>query len=111
MFQLNTNGEVPTFQYVFIRQFIGTIDTVASGWDYLKSNVNKGVVKLHLLRAQLILLGSACDDHHHYLHSTSDRERDFLCWPITDAATFCVFPRENQQWNRSLLPLSVLSAC
>ncbi|MGY2574789.1 DMT family transporter [Vibrio sp. C8] len=54
------NGEVPTFQYVFIRQFIGTIILLPLWWKLPKEQRQQGRCKVAFTRAQLILLGSAC---------------------------------------------------
>ncbi|PNI06623.1 EamA family transporter [Vibrio diazotrophicus] len=54
------NGEVPTFQYVFIRQFIGTIILLPLWRKLPKEQRQQGRCKVAFTRAQLILLGSAC---------------------------------------------------
>lgn len=54
------NGEVPTFQYVFIRQFIGTLILLPFWLRLPKEQRQQGRCKVAFTRAQLILLGSAC---------------------------------------------------
>lgn len=54
------NGEVPTFQYVFIRQLIGTVILLPFWWKLPKEQRQQGRCKVAFTRAQLILLGSAC---------------------------------------------------
>ncbi len=54
------NGEVPTFQYVFIRQLIGTVMLLPLWWRLPKEQRHQGRCMVAFTRAQLILLGSAC---------------------------------------------------
>ncbi len=55
------NGEVPTFQYVFIRQLISTLILLPFWWRLPKAQrMQGGRCMVTFWRAQLILLGSAC---------------------------------------------------
>ncbi len=54
------NGEVPTFQYVFIRQTISLLLLLPFWLRMDKSEWKKGCDWITFWRAQLILLGSAC---------------------------------------------------
>ncbi|CAE6901231.1 EamA-like transporter family [Vibrio sp. B1REV9] len=54
------NGEVPTFQYVFIRQFISLLLLLPLWFRLEKSERLMGCDWITFWRAQLILLGSAC---------------------------------------------------
>ncbi|MGF1724765.1 DMT family transporter [Photobacterium nomapromontoriensis] len=54
------NGEVPTFQYVFIRQAISLIILLPLWLRLPKTTRIKGCSIITFWRAQLILLGSAC---------------------------------------------------
>lgn len=54
------NGEVPTFQYVFIRQLLSTILLLPFWLRLPKEQRNQGHCKVAFIRAQMILLGSAC---------------------------------------------------
>ncbi len=54
------NGEVPTFQYVFIRQTISLILLLPFWLKMDRSEWKKGCDWITFWRAQLILLGSAC---------------------------------------------------
>ncbi|WPC76514.1 DMT family transporter [Vibrio porteresiae] len=54
------NGEVPTFEYVFIRQLIGTGLLFPFWWKLPKEQRQEGLSWITFSRAQLILLGSAC---------------------------------------------------
>ncbi|MFV0489485.1 MAG: EamA family transporter, partial [Vibrio fluvialis] len=55
------NGEVPTFQYVFIRQLIGTLILLPLWLRLPKAErMQGGKCWVTFSRAQLILLGSAC---------------------------------------------------
>ncbi|EJY4609236.1 TPA: DMT family transporter [Vibrio vulnificus] len=54
------NGEVPTFQYVFIRQSISLVLLLPFWLRMEKSQWKKGCDWITFWRAQLILLGSAC---------------------------------------------------
>lgn len=54
------NGEVPTFQYVFIRQSISLLLLLPFWFKLKRSELKKGCNWITFWRAQLILLGSAC---------------------------------------------------
>ncbi len=54
------NGEVPTFQYVFIRQTISLLILLPFWLRMDRSELTKGCNWITFWRAQLILLGSAC---------------------------------------------------
>ncbi len=55
------NGEVPTFQYVFIRQLISTLIMLPLWWRLPKAErMQGGKCWVTFSRAQLILMGSAC---------------------------------------------------
>jgi len=47
------NGEVPTFQYAFIRQLIGTIILLPFWWSLPKEQRHQGRCKVAFTRAQL----------------------------------------------------------
>ncbi len=53
------NGEVPTFQYVFIRQIISLILLLPLWWRLEQPKRNMGCDWITFWRAQLILIGSA----------------------------------------------------
>ncbi len=54
------NGEVPTFQYVFIRQLISLLILLPIWLRLEKPQRHMGCDWITFWRAQLILLGSAC---------------------------------------------------
>lgn len=54
------NGEVPTFQYVFLRQLISLTLLLPFWWSLPKQRRRMGCDGITFWRAQLILLGSAC---------------------------------------------------
>ena len=54
------NGEVPIFEYVFIRQLISTGLLFPFWWKLPKEQRQGGLSWITFSRAQLILLGSAC---------------------------------------------------
>lgn len=54
------NGEVPTFQYVFLRQLISLTLLLPFWWSLPKQRRLMGCDGITFWRAQLILLGSAC---------------------------------------------------
>ncbi|KLV04533.1 EamA/RhaT family transporter [Photobacterium ganghwense] len=54
------NGEVPTFQYVFIRQLISTLILLPLWLRLPRAQRMQGRCFITFSRAQLILLGSAC---------------------------------------------------
>lgn len=54
------NGEVPTFQYVFLRQLISLTLLLPFWWSLSKQRRRMGCDGITFWRAQLILLGSAC---------------------------------------------------
>lgn len=54
------NGEVPTFQYVFIRQLMSVLILMPLWLRLPKQKRFEGCGKIAFLRAQFILVGSAC---------------------------------------------------
>ncbi|MEI6897704.1 MAG: DMT family transporter [Psychromonas sp.] len=54
------NGEVPTFQYVFIRQFISLFFILPFWLKLPQEKYKEGCCKITFWRAQFIVLGSAC---------------------------------------------------
>lgn len=54
------NGEVPTFQYVFIRQFISLFFILPFWLKLPKEKYHEGCCKITFWRAQFIVGGSAC---------------------------------------------------
>ncbi|AJR08156.1 EamA/RhaT family transporter [Photobacterium gaetbulicola] len=54
------NGEVPTFQYVFIRQLLSVIMLLPFWLALPREKRHQGCCKIAFWRAQLILMGSAC---------------------------------------------------
>ena len=54
------NGEVPTFQYVFIRQLISLFFILPFWLKLPKAKYKEGCCKITFLRAQFIVAGSAC---------------------------------------------------
>lgn len=54
------NGEVPTFQYVFIRQFISLFFILPFWLKLPKNQYKQGCSMITFWRAQFIVLGSAC---------------------------------------------------
>lgn len=54
------NGEVPTFQYVFIRQFISLFFILPFWLKLPKEKYKEGCCKITFWRAQFIVGGSAC---------------------------------------------------
>ncbi|WP_391088975.1 EamA family transporter [Vibrio sp. NH-UV-68] len=54
------DGQVSTFQYVFLRQLISTAVIFPLWWRQTPSNKRLHSPKLNLFRAHLIIIGSAC---------------------------------------------------
>jgi len=54
------NGEVPTFQYVFIRQFISLFFILPFWLKLPKAQYKTGCCKINFIRAQFLVGGSAC---------------------------------------------------
>ncbi|MFA0262776.1 DMT family transporter [Vibrio cyclitrophicus] len=54
------NGEVPTFQYVFIRQLLSVILLLPFWLKLPKETRMQGGCRINFLRAQFILVGSGC---------------------------------------------------
>ncbi|CAM4126026.1 DMT family transporter [Vibrio neonatus] len=54
------NGEVPTFQYVFIRQVMSLLIIAPLWWRLPKAERMQGCGKINFWRAQFILIGSGC---------------------------------------------------
>ena len=54
------DGQVSTFQYVFLRQLISTLVIFPLWWRQAPSNKRLHSPKLNLFRAHLIIIGSAC---------------------------------------------------
>ena len=54
------NGEVPTFQYVFIRQLLSVVMLLPFWLKLPVAKRQQGCCKIAFWRAQLILMGSAC---------------------------------------------------
>jgi len=54
------NGEVPTFQYVFIRQFISLFFILPFWLKLPKTQYREGCCKINFIRAQFLVGGSAC---------------------------------------------------
>jgi len=54
------NGEVPTFQYVFIRQFISLFFILPFWLKLPKAKYKEGCCKINFIRAQFLVGGSAC---------------------------------------------------
>ncbi|MEZ9605712.1 MULTISPECIES: DMT family transporter [unclassified Vibrio] len=54
------NGEVPTFQYVFIRQLLSVILLLPFWLKLPRGTRMKGGCRINFLRAQFILVGSGC---------------------------------------------------
>jgi len=54
------NGEVPSFQYVFIRQFISLFFILPFWLKLPKAQYKEGCGKINFIRAQFLVGGSAC---------------------------------------------------
>ncbi|RTZ14769.1 DMT family transporter [Vibrio aquaticus] len=54
------NGEVSSFQYIFIRQFLSTLVIAPFWWKQQQEKRRLLNIKLNLLRAHLIIIGSGC---------------------------------------------------
>ncbi|WP_394239919.1 DMT family transporter [Vibrio astriarenae] len=54
------NGEVPTFQYVFIRQFLSVMLLLPFWLKLPRATRMQGGCRINFLRAQFILVGSGC---------------------------------------------------
>jgi drug/metabolite transporter (DMT)-like permease len=54
------NGEVPTFQYVFIRQLLSVLLLLPFWLKLPKQTRMEGCCRINFLRAQFILVGSGC---------------------------------------------------
>ena len=89
------NGEVPTFQYVFIRQLLSVIMLLPFWLKLPVAKRQQGCCKIAFWRAQLILMGSACAMVAITFLPLATANAMFYVGPSVDVAAFHLLTKGN----------------